>query len=463
MPEPRRFKLRPKQAEFILSEAQFPCFAGGWASGKTLAGIAAVYKRCKENPRSLWLIGRRTYPDLRDSTLRDFLDLFGSSGTFEKSTYTFTLPNGSQVIFRHLDNIRSLTNINLSGFLIDQAEEVPEDVFLFLRGRLRRPGPGIRQGFLICNMEGHNWIWRLWKQEKTKLAGTHLVESTTYENADNLPADFLKQLETLPELVRKRYVMASWDVFEGQVFDEFDESIHVIDPFLVPREWFRFEGIDHGYTNPTSVHWYGADFDEKIFSYDEHYESKQLVDYHAKVILARRAKSLFGGEKQQIQSTYIDPSTRAENTEFKGQLTSVMKLYHRFGVSAIPAANDAAAGINLIKQFLAIDPKRIHPRTGKPGSPRLFFFRNCTTQIDEVRNLSWKKLRPAEVGHKNRPEEPVKANDHSVDDLKYVLLSYFGAPQRPKSDTPRNVAEIVERDLATVRETEGGNFELDIG
>lgn len=463
MPAHRIIRLSSTQWEFIHSEAPFPAFGGGWGCGKTLAGCVAVYKRASETPNSRWLIGRLNFTALRDTTLQDWLDLFATKGHYDKSSHTFTLQNGSQVMFRHLDNYRQLTNANLSGFWIDQAEEVPEEAFTYLRGRGRRLGAERRQGFLTFNMEGHNWIWRLWKQEKTKLPGTDLWEATTWENRDNLPADFLKQLETLPSLARKRYVEASWDAFEGQVFDEFDERVHVIDPFAIPPEWFRFEGIDHGYTNPTSVHWYAVDPDDNMYSYDEHYQSKTLIPQHAEAILAHRRHSDFGGDNQTIQATYIDPSARSENQEYKGQLTSILKLYllhSKQQIAPIPAPNDKAAGINLIKQMLRVDPERLNPRTGQKGSPRLFLFRNCVNQIDEVRTYAWKRLRPQDEGHKNAPEEPVKVHDHSIDELKYVVLGHFGHPERIKSDKPANIGELVERDLEFQRTKEQqGSFE----
>jgi len=315
-------------------------------------------------------------------------------------------------------------------------------------------------------MEGHNWIWRLFKNDATRLPDTLLVESTTYDNAANLPADFLKQLETLPEMVKKRYVMASWDAFEGQVFDEFDEHVHVIQPFAIPREWNRYESIDHGYNHPTAVLWWAVDFDGNVFAYDEHYERKMLIEEHVRAILGHRAHSAFGGDSQTIQATYIDPSTRAENQEYKGQLTSIQKLYIAHSnqkVFPIPAANDKAAGINLMKQFMKVDQERLNPRTGHKGAPRLFFFPTCQNLIEEVRTYAWKRLRPQDEGKKAHPEEPVKVHDDAIDSMKYFILSHFGATSRQVPEEPRNVGEMVQRDLElTAQNDAAAEFELDI-
>ncbi len=91
----------------------------------------------------------------------------------------------------------------------------------------------LRQGFCIANANGHNWNWRkfinrggteclLGKEFNVKSKNTgkvysygnlsSLVEATTYDNADNLPADFTVALdvkkETQPSVYR-RFVLNS--------------------------------------------------------------------------------------------------------------------------------------------------------------------------------------------------------------------------------------------------------------
>lgn len=72
----------------------------------------------------------------------------------------------------------------------------------------------------------------------------------------------------------------------GMVYSEFDESIHVIEPFNVPKSWFDNISIDPGLHNPLSAHWYAEDFDGNIYVIAEHYEAQKSIDYHAEKILA---------------------------------------------------------------------------------------------------------------------------------------------------------------------------------
>jgi hypothetical protein len=137
-------------------------------------------------------------------------------------------------MFRHLDELAGITqNVNLGWFYIEQAEEFDSDVeFELLQGRLRRKDC-FRQGFIIANTKGHNWIWRKWKNKggeqymcdipydpDTGIEGVRytgfasLTEATTFDNAKNLAPDFLAALEikkqTAPSNYR-RFVLNSWE------------------------------------------------------------------------------------------------------------------------------------------------------------------------------------------------------------------------------------------------------------
>ena len=72
----------------------------------------------------------------------------------------------------------------------------------------------------------------------------------------------------------------------GMVYTEFDESVHVIEPFNVPKEWFDNISIDPGLHNPLSAHWFAEDFDGNIYVVAEHYEAQKSIDYHAEKILS---------------------------------------------------------------------------------------------------------------------------------------------------------------------------------
>jgi len=443
----RRIKLKTHQDDFIFSDAPFPALGGGWGNGKTLAGCIAAYLRCEESPDNLFFIARKHFTDLRDSTLADFLSLFGGKVRFSKSDMSATLANGSKILFRHLDNAQ-LSNLNLGGFWIDQAEEVPESVFNALVGRLRRPAKR-RQGFLTFNMQGHNWIHRRWlkhlDQDEDPLdpKDYQLTTATTLANKDNLPADYIDKLLKLPENVRNRFVYGSWEEFEGRIYPTFQEHTHVIAPFSLPEGWEVFEMGDHGYNNPTAWLWGAVDYDGNVFIFDEHYQRRQLVKVHAAAIIAMRQKH----ELKELSYSVIDPSTR--NREGISGL-SVIAEYADNGIDLTPGNNSVLAGINRVAEYLAIYPDRQHPITKVLGAPKLYVTRNCVHLIEELKDYQWQALNNRS-SERNAPEQPRKFNDHAADALRYGLMARPETPVEKSTAKPGSVEALKNEVLELVR------------
>jgi len=206
-----KLKLKPYQDSFLFSKKRFPALVAGIGTGKTMMLLMKIWRFCEAYPNSLALIVRKEYTDLHDSTIKDFENYFLAKVDSHKE---YHFKNGSTIMFRHGSELNVLKNINLSIVGIEQAEEFEvEETFTFLRDRLRRDNAPYRQLCLIANASGHNWIWRFWKNNPPS-EQYHLEEATTFDNEDNLPADFiqdLKQMEQEAPSHYKRYVLNDWE------------------------------------------------------------------------------------------------------------------------------------------------------------------------------------------------------------------------------------------------------------
>lgn len=452
------YKLFPKQDEFVFDPHRFSGYGGGFGNGKTLAGAIKTYNHCMQQD-AFFLVGRRHATDLKDSTQRDFLNLFGHMGKFSPGRNSFAFYDDhnnriSEVIFRHLDDLQSLTNMNLSGFWIDQAEEVSEDAFDFLIGRIRRSGSQLkrREGFVTFNMEGHNWIWRRFLKQLDRVGDPlknaidyHLVTASTLENKDNLPDEYVSGLLAQPEDYIKRFVYGSWDTFAGQIFDEFRRGLHVIEPFQIPIQWERIRAIDHGQSHATGCVWAAIDYFGNIYIYREYKRANEIVSNHVKMINNMSMALDEDGKQVEERYTYtvIDPSTHARTKEKDGYHFSVADEYMDAGIATIPGQNDVIAGINRVKEFLKIDPNHYHPfkkLDGEPvrGAPHIYIFSSCTDLIEEIQQYRWKQI----FGTDTKPdsdvikERPIKRNDDLVDPLRYLIMSRPQSPQHLASIAP---------------------------
>ena len=444
MPPPNnnrdKFFIHPttKQADFILANQKFSCFSGGFGNGKTTAGCLKGIA-VSQYPGNFGLIGRLTYPELRDTTRRTFFELCPpeyydkvNGGEWRRSENHLILANGSEIIFRHLDTIaeKELLSLNLGWFYIDQAEEINESLFMILQSRLRLNTVPRRYGFVTCNPEPGNWIYSRFAKpaQDGKLdTKTHFYVSATTRENPHLPADYVPTLlASYPEELIKRYIEGKWEVFEGQIYPEYDQTIHVIKPFDIPKGWERLISIDHGLVNPTCALWGAIDYDNNLYIYDEYYEPG-IVSKHAEAILAKTVG-------QEIAFWLIDPSTANKTREKDGMLWSVLEEYEDYGIYATPANNQMLAGINRVKEFLKLDSKRLNPQTSETPSPRLFIMSNCTSLTWEFPQYQWKKMRS--VTNRNEIERPRDYNDHALDALRYMIMSRFPAPLlHPRGDS----------------------------
>jgi hypothetical protein len=310
--------------------------------------------------------------------------------------------------------------MNLGWFGIDQLEEVPEEMWLGLVGRLRRNG--VRHtAFGVGNPEGHNWVWKRWVMQPDQ---DHFI--VVSESSDNihLPAGYVDSLiKNYPEEWVKRYVMGSFDTYEGLVYKDFSDK----EPFVVERlperseHWYRFVGIDHGYRNPTCVLWAAVAPTGEVYVYDEFYASGKLVSQIAEIIHTK---------DKDIKSrlVLIDPSCRNKN----GQTgRSVIDEFMDYGIACQPANNDVRAGINHVQEMLKL----------QGGKPQLRILKQCVNLRTELQTYRWKDLKP---GHtQNGPEKPVKKDDHACLDATTMIYTKRG-------NVP--ISEITKWDSVLTRE-----------
>lgn len=205
----------------------------------------------------------------------------------------------------------------------------------------------------------------------------------------------------------------------GLVYPEFDESVHVIKPFSVPPEWQENISIDPGLNNPLSAHWYCVDWDGNIYVIAEHYEKGRDIDYHAARI---REISRVLGWKTDSRGRVSALIDSAANQRTLASAKSVSELFYERGIVVNTNVDkDVFSGISRIKSYLA---------RGN-GTPDIYIFSNCTNMINEFKSYSW-----------GGGDKPVKTDDHSMDELRYFVMS------RPRPAPKEENCTAVARDKA---------------
>ncbi|MBQ6728328.1 MAG: terminase family protein [Clostridia bacterium] len=268
----------------------------------------------------------------------------------------------------------------------------------------------------------------------TPLKGLTFVYEDIYLNPNNSPdiwcefmewADnpYLPQAEidalnltlSKEQLETRRY--GRFKANGGLVYSEFDENIHVIEPFNVPHEWYDNISIDPGLKNPLSCHFYAVDYDGTVYVIAEHFEAERTIDYHAqkiKEICARLGWQKDGNGKIRA---LIDS---AANQQTLSSVKSVSELFYEQGINVNPNVNkDLFSGIQRVKQYL-------RPACGKP---RLYIFSTCVNLIRELKSYRW-----------GDADAPKKIDDHALDELRYYVMT------KPEGSSPKREKTLIEKD-----------------
>ena len=216
----QEWELNPSQLKFWTSKKKYVLFSGGYGCGKSLMLTLKAVDLALKYPKNYILMGRRTYPELRDTLLKEFFNYVPDAliKDYLKAEGRVVFHNDSEIIFRHLDTIAEseIRSLNLGAAFIDQGEDISKDVFTGLRGRLRREGVADvdRKICITCN-PALTWLYADFKQNPDMNSdGTsdyEVIEASTLENAKHLPESYVEDLMKYPESYKKQFVYGMWD------------------------------------------------------------------------------------------------------------------------------------------------------------------------------------------------------------------------------------------------------------
>lgn len=233
------WEMTASQQRFWDSKKKIVLFSGGFGCGKSLILTLKAIDMCLKYPGNFVLMGRQTYIQLRDSLLKEFLIICPEHliKKYNKAELKIELINGSEIIFRHLDKVAAteIRSMNLGCAFIDQAEEITKEVFLAIKGRLRRDvvGDGDRKIYMSINPE---LTWHFAEFKQNPKPEYELIEASTLENEKNLPKEYVQDLLNYPESYKQQYVYGVWDesllsgntVFAPEDIERL--KIHLMDP-----------------------------------------------------------------------------------------------------------------------------------------------------------------------------------------------------------------------------------------
>lgn len=415
-------KVHKKQVAFHKCKKRNRWVFGGNRSGKSECGAVEVvylargahpYKQNKPEGVEGWVVSlsKQVQRDVAQQKILHYLSpnwiekivmSQGRADSPESGVIDFILVKNvfggiSKIGFKSCDQGREkFQGTSLDFVWFD--EEPPFDIYRECQMRVLD-----RQGEIFGTMtplKGLTWVYNeiYLNQNSSPEVWYEFIEWSDNPFLSKKEIDFLTSSLSAEELESRRY--GKFTALGGLVYPEFDENVHVIEPFEVPFEWQDNISIDPGLNNPLSAHWYAVDFDNNIYVIAEHFEAKKDVQYHSQRI-KQISQRLNWHTASNGKITALIDSAASQRTLASNK--SVVDLFYENGILTNPKVNkDMFSGISTVKRYL---------KDGE-GKPHLFIFKNCTNLIREFKSYWW-----------GNEDLPIKNDDHALDELRYYLMN----------------------------------------
>lgn len=418
-----------KQKEFFRSQSRFTAYGGARGGGKSWALRRKLVGLCLVYPGIHCLLIRRSYPELRSNHLLPFLREYGALVTWQEGPKRLCFPNGSTVDLGYCaddgDALR-YQGQEYDVIAIDEATQLSEFRFSIFKACLRGTGDYPRRMYLTCNPGGvgHAWVKRLFL-DRAYRAGEDaedysFISASVYDNDALLSKDpaYVRMLESLPPRMRDAWLYGRWDVFDGQFFPEFDESLHVIAPSEIPSQLRRFVAFDYGLDMLAALV-IGIDREERLWVLRELCCPGLILSDAAKAVVR-----LVGGERVDYAVASPDLWNRRQDSGKSG--FEIMQAV--CGMPPMRPADDRRVpGWRLLREYLyKSDGTSEDGDTPSVRLPRLMISRSCAELI---------RCLPLLISDPNRPEDAAgepHSVTHAPEALRYGIMSRAQPPDAEK-------------------------------
>jgi hypothetical protein len=356
--------------------------------------------------------------------------------------------NGSKIFLCHCkdeNDIYQYQGAEIHCLMIDEATHFTEDMYRFLRSRVRATGLNLKDGMekyfprIVLSSNpgnvGHEWckryfidsaepeaMWQVPKEDGGKLR--QFIPALLEDNPTLTKEDPNYEYSLLglgsPALVEAmRY--GNWNILAGSYFPEFGAR-HIIDPFEIPDWWMRFRAFDWGSAKPFDVQWWAVSDGSlpnipkgALVCYREWYGAKG-IDEGLRLTVEQVGEGIIERETTKDKITYSVADT-AIFTADGGP--SIAERFANKGVYWGPADKSRVSGWDEVRQRL---------RDNEDGQPMMFIFRTCK---DLIRTF------PQMVNDDRRPEDiDTTLEDHAMDTLRYAVMSRPMVRKKPEEKQP---------------------------
>jgi len=404
--------------------------AGPAETGKTRAALEKLDALMWKYPKSQAVMIRKVRSDMFGSCIQTYEDKVLGYRPNHSTPITkyggekvefYNYSNDSRIWIAGFDNPGKALSSERDFAYVNQAEQLTIDDWETLTTRVtgRAGNAPYAQVFGDCNPgPPSHWIKHRFSLEL--LHSRHEDNPVLYDREGTITKQGKKTMSVLDALTgtrKERLRFGRWVQAEGVVYPQFDERIHIIDSFDIPRGWRRVLVIDFGLVHPFVCGWWAIDEDERLYLYRQIYMTGRTVHTHAKQITQLNLNETI--EQTICDHDAEDRLTLAEN-----------------GIPNIPAKKDVLRGIGKVQDRLVLQPDK---------RPRIFFLRNSLVEIDPILAQGRKPTKVEDEfggyiwSNSIVKEHPVKKDDDGMDMTRYAVMYLDASVASKMSDVPQDV------------------------
>ncbi len=378
--------ILPAYRPYLLDyETRYSVFYGGAGSGKSYFVMQKVLIKALQYKRKVLII-RKVGNTIRDSTWALFKELLGKMPqvvqSVNKSEYTITLVNGSEIIFKGLDDPEKVKSIQgITDIVIEEASEITSDEYDQLDLRLRAKSGMLQMCLMFNPVSKANWVYKRFFEKGTP--EDTVICHTTYKDNPHLPEAYVKSLLRMKErnpAYYRIYALGEFATLDKLVFPSITNRI-------IPEKEVEglplWVGMDFGYTNdPTAINWGRLNKAEyKLYICGE-FDRKGMTND----VIAKTLEDL-GLAKEIIIADSAEPKSIAE----------IKKLGIRRIKGSVKGPDSIKNGIDRMQRYeIIVDPR-------------------CTNTIEEFENYTW--VRDRKTGE--YINQPIDTYNHHIDAIRY--------------------------------------------
>ena len=390
---------------------------------------------CRETRVSLTQSGLTTW---EDAVVPAGHPMLQGAGKAQRQSYVHP-GTGAELVLAGMDEPTRLFSTDYDIVYIQEATEITENAWESLRRGLRNWALPFQMLVGDCNPDSpRHWIRRRMLDGRTEMwKSEHWDNPRWWARNEQGKWDWTPEgsayrdsLSKLTGVRRRRLFLGEWVSAEGAVWEEFDETRHIVDE-APPVRW-TIGAVDWGFTAPGVMQVWGVDGDMRAYCLREHYQTQKQLDWWAETI---------ANEYKQHRMQYVvaDPS-RPDAIRLVNDILA-SKGFPRLMREANNRRAEQGAdlgGIDLVRKKLLMQGD---------GKPQLMWVKGylhsrdqllhekgdacCTTE--EIPSYVYAKV---DDGKRNKERTDPNCADHGCDALRYMARAIW---QKDYSDPEKSV------------------------